>query len=136
MQDDGKPYLVSIKYGGHGDNLQYLIEMSYQKNNRGIHTFGNGSRLLQNQRVEKVTVKSMEKGIFEAIYTYFFTYKMSEISPAFWLTGVQKTYPNGDKDPLQSFDYNFADDFLEQAKWNKNNFLSNLSENLPSQFDF
>jgi RHS repeat-associated protein len=115
--DSGKLYLESIYYGGHKDQFQHKLEISYQEKKSSSHTYLRKRKIKDDLFIERISFFNKENDEYSKVHLYSFGYQQSNYSPAFYLKNVQKIYSSGAKDPLVKFEYNNPMSFIENQEW-------------------
>ena len=112
--DSGRYFLHTVKFGHHkGKDAPYTLKYLYEDlpHDSQVVSYRYGSAQRLDKRVTQVTFYSMDN----LRWIYSFHYTQSQTSPTFYLESVEKTYASGEKDPSQSFHYDFLERYLGEA---------------------
>lgn len=101
----GRLFLTQVSYGGTGSNFQHEIEFEYDALSQSLADYRSGAPLVLDRRVRTVIMKSLVAGAMTERWRYALTYKAEGFGPAFFLTGVQRTFASGSSEPPVTYDY-------------------------------
>jgi RHS repeat-associated protein len=124
----GRPFLKAVHYGGTGEDFQYRADFVYEPVAETVRDLRSGQALVLDKRVKNVVafVRNAQTGVFEERWRETLTYEDDTLGPAFYLTGVQRTYASGEKAPAVTYRYYKPEEQLAQTALRRNSRLDGV----------
>ena len=118
QNESGRHFLKQVHYGGRQSQYQYEIEVEYEPIGQLLSSYVSGDRVVLDQRVAYVHVKSRHggNGEFTRRYHYELEYKESPLGPAFYLVSITKVYASGSAEPAITYTYDYGKTYLENEE--------------------
>lgn len=139
-RNNGKsiPVLEKVLYGGRSeDSSLYRIDLNYLDipEKHWLVSYGSGKPLLRKHRVVKVTFSSRiyQNSDFNERWHYRLTHERPRLhQSSHFLTGYQKVYASGAKEPEAKFRYDYLSDHLTKASYEVSKPLTAISDAIGS----
>ncbi len=124
----GRRFLKAVHYGGTGEDFQYRADFVYETVAETVRDLRSGQALVLDRRVKNVIawVRNAQTGVFEERWRETLTYEDDTLGPAFYLTGVQRTYASGEKAPAVTYRYYKPEEQLAQTALRRNSRLDGV----------
>ncbi|WP_163998937.1 RHS repeat-associated core domain-containing protein [Pyxidicoccus caerfyrddinensis] len=119
LNDSGRPFLQSVRYGGRGEAFQYELTWTYETLARSFVDYRGGEPSRLDRRVHEVVLRSRNPGTgtWGERWRYTLSYQEDDLGPGYQLAGVQQTYASGEQPPPTRYTYNTATEALQAAQF-------------------